>query len=353
MNMTRAQILKEYDLRPKDLDVLLGSGLLSGKFESKDGRLLLDVSDSDVFVLESARNSVSSFGYGSVNSSKVRGVHTLPFHRFLVLRFLNTPIEEIYDEIFQLDLLHSRKKFTIQSLKAIHKRFISRVPESLRETLEKQAPPTDENRDDFLLFLRVLNIRKFYEEPEIMEQLRFFMESKSQVEMYMSTNSTADEIAEILSTQLSTTIASLGVWSYRILFYAIHEITAEDMEAYFLCIRPQEKRMKKVSIPRTIKQLVVSLGITEVSNTRDVLDHVKRVSQKDYCYQEGLKTTNALQVRKFALDQYMKADEYIESHGGNIADFSRLFNKFVIKKVPTKIVSIEDIRGSQRESGTE
>ena len=98
MKLSRAQILKKYDIRPKTLDVLLGSGLIQDPFESRHGRRLLPISPETDLFLQCAGNTIQSFGYGSTTNQRIKGVHSFPFHRFLALRFLTAPLDEVYDE---------------------------------------------------------------------------------------------------------------------------------------------------------------------------------------------------------------------------------------------------------------
>ncbi len=321
---------------------------MEGTFESKHGRRTLDVTPHNQFTLESSKNAIHSFGSGTVQRGKIRGVHSFPFHRFLILRFLNTPLSEIYEEIFQLDLLHGKVRFPAASLKKIHNRFLERLPDQIRNTVKRQIPPKSKKmKEAYDTFLTVMNIKKFYYEPELVEYLNPFMELKATLEMYLSAHSTAREIAHVIGAQMGVNVADIAVWSYRILFYSIHEINQDDLELYLSLILPQERKMKKLAIPKTIIELSVALGLDLLSETRDVLEVIRKDAQKQFFDLSHMKTSDARQARKHALDQFLKADEYIEKHGGNLVDFAKIFGKFVIEKAPDGVISIEDIRSEE------
>jgi hypothetical protein len=351
MKLSRAQILKNYDIRPKTLDVLL-SGIIDDVFESSHGRRVLDISPQTDIILQCSRNSIQSFGYGSSSKGKIRGVHALPFHRFLALRFLTTPIDEIHDEIFQLGLMSGPKAFSKKTLKAIHKRFVDRLPDILKPLAKKQNhPKKKKEKEAYDSLLRVLNIKKFYDEPDIVEGLLFFMGDKPQVEMYLSTESAHKEIAHVMSSLYGITVSAAAMWSYRILFYSIHEISEADRDLYMLGVPPSERKRKKAALTKTVVGLAVALGVDVLSETRDVVNEIKKSAQKEFFNLYDQKTDSARQGRKHALDQFLKAEEYLEKHGGDMQDFSKIFSKFVIEKVPDNVISIEDIR-NEKATGT-
>lgn len=352
MKLTRAQLLSKYDIRPKTLDVILGSGLIEGEFENSHGRRTLEVTPHNSLVLESSRNDIQSFGRGTVQRGKVRGVHAMPFHRFLILRFLTTPLSEIHDEIFQLNLLHNKSRFPSKTLKKIHTRFLERLPKALVATIKARKPPTKKLKESYDTFLRAMNLKEFYEDPEIVDRLNFFMDMKPDLEMYLSTRASSKEVANVVSSQIGINVAEAAIWVYRVLFYSIHEITDDDFELYLSLIKPHERSMKKIAIPKDITELAVSLGLDVMNETRDVLVEIRRSAQREFFDLFDQKTAESRQARKHALDQFLKADEYIEKHGGNLVDFSKIFGKFVIEKAPSKVISIEDIR-SEQATGTD
>jgi len=167
--------------------------------------------------------------------------------------------------------------------------------------------------------------------------------------MYLSTHSTAKEIAHVVSAQLGVNVAEIAMWCYRTVFYSPHELTEEDLEMYFSLVPPQERKDKRQAIPKTIVELAVARGLDLLSETTDILEVIRKEAQKQFFNLSSMKTSDARQAQKHALDQFLKADEYIEKHGGNLHDFSKIFGKFVIEEAEDDVISIEDAR-SERDS---
>jgi len=347
MDLTRPQILKQFDLRQKTLSRIIGH--LDTAFFSRGGRRFLEITDHNRFVLQSARNLVDSFGYGSVSKGKIRGIRTLPFHRFLVLRFLNTPVEEVLDEVRQLGLV-PEKNLSLTEMRRIQSRIFKRLPDELRPIAKSRREPTEEEMPKFVLFLKVMNIRAFYEKPEAIDDLAPFISMREAIEVFLATESDHKEIASFLSHQMGMKISFKAVYAYRSLFFASHEMSQEDLESYLLMVPPTERRMKKASMQRTITQIAISSGLDGACETREIMEEMRKGAQKQYFNAVRLKTTDAVQIQRAAVDQFLKLDEHLEKKGGDVAGIAKLFQKFEIESVPHGVKSIEEVRNVGRKA---
>lgn len=247
MLRTRQQILTAFDLRTPTLDHLIGTDQLEHPFEPRDGRMLMDVTKDDVFVLTCARASIFNFGTGSVNKGKVRGIHAFPFHRLLLLHLVTEKLEDVYEGIFQMGLLPSKTRFPLSDLRAIYDRFLSFCPPRLRRYVGSKKSPTKEaDKNFFRLFLEAIDILFFYDHPESVEQLLLFLRFREPFEALLTTNGTCGEVAEATGRLFLLKEKIDSVSAYRQLFYAFHDLTKEDQEAYLLMLTPSEQKRKSV-----------------------------------------------------------------------------------------------------------
>lgn len=351
MKLSRAQILTKFDLKPRTLEVLLGSLMLDSKFESKHGRRLMTVNGEQKFLLSCAQNYIDSFSSARFNHSRISGIPSLPFHRFLALRFLTTPLDEIFEEIFLLNLLPSKARFKKETFKKLYARFLKRIPAELKSLVKgRKAPKTKKEKLLYDALLSVLNIYEFYHRPEYVDQLMFFSGMKKKVELFLSTTSSSSDIAKFLTKQTGVPVKEKAISAFRMLFYSIREISDHDLEAYFAMIQPSERKGQREAMSKSINQLAMSLGVEHLGETRDVLEGIKRQALKELSQHMGWKTAESRQAQRAAFDRWLKADERLESIGGDVIDITRIFEKFTIKKVDrtNEIISIEEVKGEGR-----
>jgi hypothetical protein len=135
------------------------------------------------------------------------------------------------------------------------------------------------------------------------------------------------------------------VQGYKLLFYSVHELQAEDLEAYFTIIPPTERDAKKGAARKKISQYAISQGIS-TKNVTAILEEVRADAQKDIFNLKKLKTSNAHQALRAALDRFLKADQRIEDlTGGDNYELAKIFDSFKIEPSDqSHIISIEEAR---------
>jgi hypothetical protein len=353
MELNKTQLLLRYDITLKTLDLLVSRDLFEGKFENKDGKRVINLTPKDEFTLESARNLISSFGIGSVVKGSVKGIHPMPFHRFMVMRMVNTSVEELYEEIFQLDLLESKQKFPLKNLIKIRDRFISRLPDSMKDMVTEGRPPAnDKEKEDLGLFLDIHSVKSFYDDPGRIESLMFLISVRKQVEVFLSTISTSEEIASALSSRLGFNLPGIYVNAYRLLFYSIYELSGEDMEVYLMSIVPTESRLKKSAMKMTVDRLVISQGMDVKDTTKTMMEMLEE-AQKDVFNLRALKTPEARQAQRAALDRFLKIADTLKEKLGDISAVASVFDRFKTKMAEQgDIISLEEVRVQSSAGGS-
>jgi hypothetical protein len=324
--LSRVRILTKYDLSSVSLDVLEGMGLLKGDFEYKRGKAYLEVTKEDDFTLRCARNDLRSFP-GT----------TLPFHRFLCLRFINTSIEEIQEEIFRLDLLPSRKVFTIAALKKIKAEFMKRLPKELSDLVKKGREPKNKTETARLdHFLTVLGVSAYYARPDLLEDLRSLMPLKSTVDPFLTTACLDHEVSEALSKIVGEKVPDIAVSSYRIVFHAVGEMNDQAFEKYLTFVEPTRARMFREARRLTFQEFAAKRGL-DVVEYQEVLKRLMMEKQKLILNAGRFKSAEMVQAHRAAVDAYLKIYKVLED-AGSVGKESRkkisdIFGKFIVKKV--------------------
>jgi hypothetical protein len=355
--LSRAKILKKYGLSLGTLEILNGIGIFENEFEYRRGKSFLPITKRDDFVLRCARNEITSFGG--------KNVFSLPFHRFLILRMINTPADEIYDEIFQIGLLPSMNHFPMKEFQAIFDSFIENSPEELRKMFEKSKDPRGKKERNFLeVFLKVMNLEIYYDEPRLVEELLFFTKMKERLEAMMTTKAKSGEIAEAISKSVGLEVPIEAVVSYRMLFYSTHDILERDFEKYLLLVTPEERGNKSEANGLTLTEFCVRRGVDQAVQTKQVLEVIFLQAQKEVLYLSRFKNADSAQAARAAFDRLLKAHEALEAIGAasgtSRENVAKLFDKFIVREVDEQedgpVLTIHDINKKgvgKVESGSE
>lgn len=252
--ITRVKICEKYEISPATFDAV--SPLLQAKPKPKHGRILYRIDKRDDFILRCARNHIASF-----SGSKKTSMRTLPFYRFLCLKFLTTPPDEALSEIRQRNLASSR--FRLNYYKRLQGRFVQRVPEELRETVKKRAAPTKKQQGAYEMLLNVLGVITAYNFPLWIDNFFSFIgdaRTKTTIEAIMTTRGSRMEHQSALEELSSQKWKHVALDLYASLFYDLGHLSEEDWRYYLGVLLPTETRAKKMARGMTTSELVVREG---------------------------------------------------------------------------------------------
>lgn len=346
---TRQQILTKYGLNIAAFNFIMGTQQLSGDFVDADGKRVIDITPEDDLVLRSARNSIYCFGSGTYSKGKLRGVRALPFHRFLCLRFLTIPVFEAYEEIFQLGLLRAKSVFTLAHMKRMHDRFIALCPEEIIGDIKELRVP--ENKEAFKAFMSAIDVVNLYSNPAIVEDLSTFLGVRVPLEVMLTTTAGSAEVREAMDRKMNVTArTAMDIVAYRRVFYDIHSLACDDVEAYLYLLPPSERALKKGAQGKDLPALAISSGAADMADRADILEYIMNQALQEYQMVARVRTSQAAQMSRAALDRFVKANEMLGAASpARIADKTR---EMVIHEVPPdeKLISMEEVR--KRKSGS-
>jgi hypothetical protein len=310
MFLTRQEIMTRYRLRVATMDYLFAGHvppIVEGEFRSENGRRVLDVTEANAFTFECARNDIGSFGHGI----KIRGVHPLPFHRFMLERFLTVSLEGLYDELFQLPLLDRGTKFSLKHLEKIHAEFMKNLPERMRDLAKNRRPPAPEEKPWFDRMLRALGIDLLYTNPYIVEQFDVYFGFREELETFMSSQAKNEEVIEYLRNAYEIEADTESISMYRMLFYDLHAMTIDDVLAYMPLLRRTEHRAKHGALGRNFTATAINAGHVEYLDMQNML-HEVWISGLNGFFKIGVvKTPQSAQIARSCLDPALKAQELL------------------------------------------
>lgn len=337
--LSRSQVLTKYGISFKTYEALRKGNFLKGPVTYGSGKEFIEASEHNDFVLKSARNDIYSFGNGLRGHSGGHGGGiTVPFHRFLLLRFMNTPAAETLEEMIQIGLIHPDTRFRRTEINRYYSRFVDRLPESLKKAIiAGNEPVKPDLKKQFHTMLKVLGIDAYYDHPEMIDQISFLVKAKGTIEPILSTTSSADDVAELCCRLLHAPgrVTVEAIVAYRALFYAIHELPKHDLSAYKGIIPPDEKRSKAAAFGQTLTEYGARKGIDQAADTRAILETIKKDAQRAYLkHSQWAQTDQGLQAMRAHLDTFFKACDRLETLGGTGSSaVAKMFEKFVVDAV--------------------
>jgi hypothetical protein len=336
MPYTKSQLLTKYDIPFKAFEVLQGLDLFRSQFVAKNGLSVVTLTKEDAYALECARLTVPGF----------RGAPLLPFHRFLILRFLCLPVKDVYEELMNTGLLASRERFDLAYLKKIHKKMVARAPKEIKKMLTTNAVPTTKlGKQRLEIFLRAMNILYFYHYPKQVENLDYFLQAKLVVELILTTSGSNGEIAEYFSKNMKATIEPDSVVGYRLLYYSTHEMEKSQWKSYLATIAPDERKAKADARGKDLLDYSIMKGLKGIASITDILERAKMRYIRELSNSQGFQTPSALQAQRSCLDSILKIDQYQRDLGGDDTDIWKVFERFAVRASDdAEPRSISDIR---------
>jgi hypothetical protein len=253
--LTRVQICKQYGLSSSTFDDV--KPLLTTEPVPKCGNVFYDLSSHDDLVLRCAKNHPASF---SVDEKAA--THTLPFHRFLALRFLTTSLDDIYDELLHRNLATHRLKK--EYLKRLRTTFLHNLPPELRAIAAKQEMPNELQTSRYRLMMQTIGIDLVYEAPMWLEDMFLLVGDpniKRMVELVLTTRGLKNEHQAALEEMTGVHWKGLGVEMYKSLFYDIFSMSERDWVFYGDFLRPPERNEKLASRTMSTNELRVHTGL--------------------------------------------------------------------------------------------
>lgn len=323
----KGQVLSEYKVSLRTFEELCGRGLLKGDLAAKQGKVFLELTSHNDFVLRCAANDIHSFKFAQSD------VPVLPYHRFLCLRFVNTSFQETYDELVGIGIINKFGAIKKSTLSRYHAQFVRKCPVELREYIDSKTEPIKkEPLRRFRLMLEVLGIQGYYDTPQCVEEMSFFIDHKEHLEPVLTTISTAEEVAEVFGKMANLTIPANLLGSYRTLFYAVHTMQPHDRSVYFASLPPKERHLRINAADMRIQEFVLKQGLDNIYEQRVLLDELQKMARLSLARTSRLKHDAGLQITRANLDIFLKINDRLDlvSKAGK-KDVAKLFDRFILK----------------------
>ena len=254
--LTRAQILKQFQLSPQTFEDVRKH--LVAQPTPKHGNVFYALTPKDEIALTCARNHNASF----CPTSPVANTHVLPFHRFLCLRMLTTPLDDVLDELHYRQLISDQ--LGKEYLRKTHGRFINQLPKVLRPIAKNRDEPPDELAETYNMMLEVLGIGALYEDPlwlELFFELVGDPAIKDKVETIFTTHGTMAEHQGSLEDQTSYCWHTTAIQIYKSMFYDTQPMSPADWRYYLKQLRVSERQHKNAARDMTTAEFNVREGL--------------------------------------------------------------------------------------------
>jgi hypothetical protein len=291
---SRSQICRKYGITEKTLRSLEEDGILDLAWKARNGLLVADVSAvKHRRVLTAARNHIDTFG-------RAKNIDRVPFQRFLFLRFLQLPVEDIYEEILGRNLIHKRG-FPVSRLKEMRDAFIEEVPRPLRKKVASgKEATTDTEKKQLEILLQVCGISLAYAHPELEQGFACLSDSevKLALDIGLSTASTIPDIRAFLEDVASFTIPKVGLLFYSTLFYDLSFLDSDEVQSYLKALKPSSRRLIQRALGQSLQTLRMSLGLSLNRDAEEALYELRDRALTDV-YASMLEPRNIETDREF------------------------------------------------------
>lgn len=258
MGHSRPQIAKEFRINERTLCWLEQTGRLQLDWTPINGLLTCTLDENATRVLTCA-----SVAMPALDGKGEDGL--LPFHRFLVLRTLQMPVEIQYQELVDRNII-SEAGFSLETITAIREKIIDRLPLIVKRMVKLgRAPETDEERQWLDGVLDVCEIHLAYHHPELEQSFQFMpnVEYKEAVDCAVSTKSNYADIQKFLLDVLGLKVSVEGIAFYQQLFHDVNIVSSENLKLYLKKIRPSLRNRLTLAVNSSIDTFRVKSGIDD------------------------------------------------------------------------------------------
>ena len=259
----KQQLCKEFGISERALKELTSLELLDLQWSLRHGLKVVELSDADKEVLESAKNS-------PYNKHPFR----LPFMRYLSLRFMQMPLEFIEYEIGSKNLL-DLSRYDSNFLQRRYDQFMAGVPEDLKPCIEAYSPPKSaKEKRLFEILLDVCEIRIAYENPEWDEAFSFMTDPnvKTIVDCMLSTSGSYEDISDTLHELLGVEFSPEGLLFYQQLMHDVNHMDSNDLKYYLKGIAPSRKVEIQKAYGQSLEAYKLTSGLQVNIKTEEVVD---------------------------------------------------------------------------------
>lgn len=219
--------------------------------------------------------------YPSLRSAKLP---MFPYQRAIVFYLLASGPEAAFNILVERGFVVGDRP-NMEYFTALHNKLIDRAPKGIKKWVKgEQEVPTDANRKEVDLYLDILGLADFWDDPDQME-LSFLYDDivvRTSLEGLLCTQAKYDEIAEILSAQFDMDIDQLDVEIYHKFYFDRDILSSADWSLWVDGLGINHKGHLTGSLNLTLSEYVRKHRIARKLDTVEELDAMLSVSQQGF-----------------------------------------------------------------------
>ena len=219
--------------------------------------------------------------YASIRNQRV---FLFPYQRAIVFYVLSSGPAKAYKILADRGFISgdrpSQNYFSI-----LHNKLIELAPKSLKKWIKgEQEEPTASNEKEAELYLDVLGLASFWEDPDQVE-LPFLYDDilvRVSVEGLLCTQSRYDEIADIVSVQFDIDVTPADVEIYHKFYFDRELLSDSDWNLWINGVGSKHRAHLAGSLNLTLAEYVRQFRVSKSLDTIEELDAMLAVSQQGF-----------------------------------------------------------------------
>jgi len=250
-------------------------------FDSSDGKV---VRGERRYVVDDGLRDVFELGRAHFSSVKTKQLPLFPFQRAIVFYLLSggpkTAFKILNDRGFVSSNRPSDKYF-----QALHNKLIDLAPKVIKKWVAgEEEEPTDENEKAVELYLDILGLADFWDDPDQVELSFLYDDIRVRIllEAMLCTQAKYEEIADVLSIHFDMEVSPVDIEVYHNFYFDRSFLDERDWKLWLKGLGDTHQTRVKDSVDLTFSEFARKYRITKYLNTSEEIDAMLAVSQQGF-----------------------------------------------------------------------
>ena len=307
---SRPRITKEFSVNEKTLSWLERTGRINLNWQPKNGLLVTELTEDAERTLRCAASAITALKLPD-------GLTYFPFQRFLHLRFLQLPVEEIYIELGDRNLINTNL-ISQDQLNTYREVFVSALPLLVQKMVRTGKPAkTEEEKLELDVVLDVCEIALAFQHPELEQSFKFMTETpiKDCLDCALSTKSTLLEVQTFLRDVANFPISIEGLAFYQSLFHDVALVSPEQFKGYLKYLKPSIRQRMALAVNSTIEEFRLRSGYERDFEVEQILTAFKGSLTDNLISLLNTKTPDSEKAFHYNLRSLMMVIDRLEKAG--------------------------------------
>lgn len=277
VSLSKSGICTEYSLTEATLAHLEDLEL----FDSSNGKVVRGERRYPISAALKDTFDLARVYYPNTRSEKIP---MLPCQRAIVFYLISSGPDAAYkilnDRGFVVGKRLDKSYFT-----ALFNKIVKLAPPSIRKWVKgEEELPTDANEKAIDLYLDILGLVDFWEDPDQVE-LSFLYDNiqvRYTVEGLLCTQAKYDEIADVVATQFDMDVQPVDIEIYHRFYFDKDLVSGEDWEGWIKSLGAPHRRHIQNSMNLTFSEYARKFRVAKHLSTSEELDAMLAVSQQGF-----------------------------------------------------------------------